>query len=366
MKFNTQNKTVWQIGSGDSSRPYDDICLQFGIATVSPGAPGPAGSDKADTYYKRTGQHDWGMELKRMNKGDLAVLRKGRHEIVAVGYVTGDYGWSELLSDIHGWDSQHYIEVDWHVPATPINIRDAQMNYSTMTQLRNDKFLQAIDNAEFTPYTGTKRSLADLKMPKEVSIEDVEQALINHGLRIQDAENIARTIARIKRLALWYKENDPEVLEHEIRTFLVIPLLISLGWSEQKIKIELSVKAEPDTKHKRNKRMDIAVFSTPYINPNQKKYNTPLEPVMIVETKSYEQGLFHARNQANQYAAKYPTCSKLLLSNGYIYNLYEKFGKTFDETGYLNLLDMRDSHYLNKNIEGAIPVILKMSGFANP
>jgi len=32
-----ENQTIWQIGTGDNTRDYTDICLDFEIAIVGPG-----------------------------------------------------------------------------------------------------------------------------------------------------------------------------------------------------------------------------------------------------------------------------------------------------------------------------------------
>ncbi|MEQ8200556.1 MAG: hypothetical protein ABRQ24_03920 [Syntrophomonadaceae bacterium] len=345
MRFDLKDKNIWQVGSGDASRPYEDICLEYGIATVSPGSPGKAGSPEADAYYKKTGYKDWGKALANLRQGDLVVLRKGTKRIIAVGKVAGDYDYTVFLSDIHGWDSQHYIKVDWYLPVSEIDLGNLQMAYATLTRLNNQPIVDKIAAADFHPYTGSKKSFSDLVEPNRISIEDVAEALIENGLRIQDAENVSETIRRVIRLAKWYRDNDYDVLEHEIRTFLVIPLLISLGWSEQKIKIEYN-------------RIDIALFDRPYTKNIQ-----PKEPYMIIETKCFDDGLYQAREQAHKYAAGYKSCDRLLLTNGYIYKLYEKVNDEFEERGYLNLLDMREHHYLDSNIEGAIHVLLKMSGF---
>jgi hypothetical protein len=266
-------------------------------------------------------------------------------QIVAVGEAVSGYGYSPLLSDVHGWDSQHYIEVDWHIPVAPIDLSSYQMPYSTVTRLNVQGILDQISKAEYQPYSGRKRRLEDLKEPRKISIGDITNSLIEQGLRIQDSENIAQTINRVSRLARWYGDNDYDVLEHEIRTFLVIPLLISLGWSEQKIKIEFD-------------HIDIAVFSRPYTKKDASK-----DPYMIIETKSFKDGLYFAQDQAFKYATKYSDCGLLLLTNGYIYKIYEKTNQGFEESGYLNLLDMREHHYLNEKIHGAIYAILKMSAF---
>jgi len=36
------NQTMWQIGTGDNTRDYTDICLDYSIAIVGPGIPGNA------------------------------------------------------------------------------------------------------------------------------------------------------------------------------------------------------------------------------------------------------------------------------------------------------------------------------------
>ena len=145
-------------------------------------------------------------------------------------------------------------------------------------------------------------------------------------------------------LADWYNKNDCEVLEHEIRTFLVIPLLISLGWSEQKIKIEYN-------------NIDVAVFSKPF------KGNYKESPKIIIETKRYADGLHYATEAAKNYARQYKDCTLLIATNGCRYKLYEKNGDTFIESGYLNFFDMREHHYLDDNIYGAIQCLIQMSSF---
>jgi hypothetical protein len=48
----------------------------------------------------------------------------------------------------------------------------------------------------------------------------------------------AAAISRIQRLARWYSRRAGWVSEHEIRTFLIVPLPLALGWPEQRINIE--------------------------------------------------------------------------------------------------------------------------------
>jgi len=45
--------------------------------------------------------------------GDVVVLRVGTQHVYGVGEVVGDYGFSNLFSNVQGWDLQHYRRVRW-------------------------------------------------------------------------------------------------------------------------------------------------------------------------------------------------------------------------------------------------------------
>ena len=79
-------------------------------------------------------------------------------------------------------------------------------------------------------------------------------------------------------MAKYYQEHGAEVGEHEIRTFLIVPLLMSLGWAEQRVKIEWW-------------NMDVVLFDTPYKKDTSK-------PVVIIESKRLFDGLRYAPDQA--------------------------------------------------------------------
>jgi len=319
LKLNLVGKIIWQIGSGDDTRPYDDICLKFGIAID-------------------------GNSLLQVKKGNFIILRRGKKKILAVGEVIKEYDYSDLLSDVHGWDLQHYIGVQWYIPEKPIEFSRTPLAQEPLTRAYSNEVITRISNEDFVLHSGEQKNLSDLKIPKKNTIEDVSQALIDYGVRIQDAENISRTIERIIKLAKWYIENDYKTLEYEIRTFLIVPLIVSLGWSEQKIKVEYN-------------NIDIAVFNKPF------KGNYKESPQIIIETKRFHDGLYYAFEAAKHYAARYRDCNLLVSTNGYRFRLYEKTGDDFIESGYLNLFDMREHHYLNDNIYGAVNCLIRMSNF---
>lgn len=343
VQIDTTDKEVWQIGSGNDTRPYDDIFLKFGIAMVGPGESGDVRKPEAEEFFKKYGWPDWGSKLLQVKKGSIIVLRKGIKKILAVGKVLEEYDYSDLLADIHGWDLRHFVKVEWYTPVNPIIFTDTPLVQATLARVNNPIVINRIHKEEFIQVKAAK-DLAELNLPKTVNIDEISQAFIHHGVRIQDADNVAKTIERIIKLAKWYDNKDPDALEHEIRTFLVIPLLISLGWSEQKMKIEYN-------------HVDIAVFSKPYEKENE------LHPHMIVETKTFFNGLYYAADQIINYAKAFPECSLLVATNGYRYWIYEKVDGKFQASGYFNLFNMHEWYCLDEKIYGVVPSLLKLSNY---
>ena len=162
------------------------------------------------------------------------------------------------------------------------------------------------------------------------------ERLIGNGLRPADAETVIQTIGRVRRLARWYQRYGSELSEHEIRTFLIAPIMLALGWSEQKIKIEWN-------------RTDMSFFSQIY-KKNEK-------PCMILESKRMHEGLDHAERQLTRYAKNFPACRRLVASDGIRYQLYAKQSDEWnlrqDFQSYMNLLNLKEGHPYLKNIRGA-------------
>jgi type I site-specific restriction endonuclease len=163
-------------------------------------------------------------------------------------------------------------------------------------------------------------------------------------LRPANAEELTDTLRRIRLLAgYYYRDCDwDDIREHEARTFLIIPFLIALGWSEQQIKIELGVK---------DGRIDIAGFRRPYRRDPETRQPNNQDCVLILESKGFSQGLDYAHGQGKEYATQFPKCEVVVASNGYCYKAYRR--KT-DDTGfedmpsaYLNLLRPRKSYPLD-------------------
>ena len=342
-----ENQHIWQIGTGDATRDYSKLCLDFGIAIVGPGAPGDSRNPETEKYYKKTGLKDWGKCLMEIKEGDIVLLRRGQTLIKAVGVVVKGYDFSLNLSDIHGWDLNHFVTAEWCVKEdeTDIVLPSALIGYSTMSSVeKNYEKIKDIINNHNLKRVHSKRKLGELKYPNQVNEDDIKNHLIESGIRISDAFNITETIGRIIVLVKWYTKNDPTVLEHELRTFMVIPFLLSLGWSEQKIKIEYY-------------KVDIALFEQPY------KKGTKDEPLMLIETKTFDDGLLFAQKQLDHYASDFPNCKQIVTTNGYRYCYYKKQNKEFDRYCYFNLLDMREFDYIDNDVKGVLDGIIEISNF---
>ncbi len=123
---------------------------------------------------------------------------------------------------------------------------------------------------------------------------------------------------------------------------------MALGWAEQQIKIELPVKDRG--------RADIACFSKPYTGENDRC-------LLIIETKSFTQGLDYAPEQVKKYAEHFPNCKIVVVTNGYCYKAFEKQqddeDATFRETpsAYLNLLKPRDRYPLDPQVKGCLEAL---------
>ncbi len=97
-----------------------------------------------------------------------------------------------------------------------------------------------------------------------------------------------------------------------------------------------------------------ACFSRPYASNNE-------DLVLILESKGFSQGLDYAPDQAREYAAHFPNCRVVVVTNGYCYKAFPR-----DDEGsyaqvpsaYLNLLDPRDRYPLNpENVDGCLEML---------
>jgi hypothetical protein len=321
-------KTYWQIAAGSLGRSYADLFLKFGMAFVG-------GQKEIAT-------------MAELSVGDIVLLKLGLSKIYAVGEVVereGKHRGNEdklWLRDFDGWDLSAYCHVDWHVPAVPATTNG--LTRATIQKVHQAEHKQIADSLLQLPI----RPYEPEPPPTDlISDETILEFLISEGLRPSAADELTNTFRRIRLLAdYYYKQGHWEdIREHETRSFLIVPLLLALGWAEQQIKIEL-----PTQKG----RVDIACFSRAYRRNNN-------ECVLILEAKDFSSGLDYAPEQAHRYAEDFPSCQVAVVSNGYCYKTYirSKNGTfSLEPSAYLNLLKPRDKYPLNPmNIDGALGVL---------
>jgi hypothetical protein len=330
MEIISMSKSYWQVAAGSDGRNYIDYFIKYGMAFVG-----------GDVHIAT---------MKDVHSGDLVAIKNGLHQIVAAGEVVerngkatgcGDKSW---LQDFDGWDLPAYCYVNWHVPDKPI-LTDG-LTRTTIQRVPQDKHKKIVDDILLLPAHACEPEPLETKVIKD---EQLLEHLVSEGLRTSSADELTNTLRKIRLLAQYYytKCQREDVREYETRSFLVIPLLLALGWSEQQLKIEL-----PCSKGK----VDIACFPKAYKDRSQDK-----ECVLIVETKGFASGLDYVPEQAHRYAEDFPSCRGVLVTNGYCYKAYvRKENGTFNTmpSAYLNLLQPRDRYPLDPaNVEGALSVL---------
>jgi hypothetical protein len=331
----TMSDTIWQIAAGSDSRDYTSDFIQFGMAFVG-------GPDQIARMHE-------------VAEGDVVVLKRGQSRISAVGRVVtrdgrvggcNDKAW---LRDFDGWDLPAYCYVDWHVPDEPIDVQG--LTRSTIQRVNQphlrETALRVLDDYALSPILTPEPPPTN-----KIADDDMLEFLVREGLRPSAAEDLTDAFRRIRLLARYYY-NDcdwKDVREHETRTFLIIPLLVALGWPEQRMKIELGVK---------NGRVDIACFTRPYrrVQGNANGHDCAL----LLESKGFSQGLYYAHSQAKDYAESFPNCSVVVVSNGYCYKTYRRTDAgdfSLKPSAYLNLLNPQDAYPLDPvDVKGCFEVL---------
>jgi hypothetical protein len=337
----------WQIGTGDGTRSIHHIFLRYGVAIVGPGDPGKEGDSNTKLYYIVNPEiKNWGKALSQVQPGEWMIARNGRSEIVAVGKVLDGCNHSNLFSDVDGWDMQHFVKVKWFKPIkSSIKLGGNVLGMHTLQGCKKPAVFDAIYAAEFEEVQ-SEFEVEDIAIPKTVGFSELIDVLIDNGIRITDAENISTTIQRVSRLARWYQERDPKVLEHEVVAFLILPLLMALGWSEQKIKLEY-------------KYIDVVLFDRPFTGDYEET------PRLILEAKTFSNGLALTHEQINRYSKVFPNCKRFLVTNGFRYKYFERMGDSLTEIGYFNLLRLTERNVLEDVPLSSLDTILKISNFAH-
>jgi hypothetical protein len=333
--------TIWQVSAGDGSRDYSDVFLKFGVILVGPGSEGSylENKDAYNNNERSTYRQFIGPFAEAVRVGDLVVLKRAsgdQWQIIAVGEVISEYLHQEVFGDVEGWTLQHCRRVRWKSPNVSTVIPG--LTRGTLKRVNNVQTIDTIDQI-----WSSGQDMVSLPIPpalKTITVDEVIEFLIVAGLPGQSAELITNTIWRLRRMAKYYQEHGADVGEHEIRTFLIVPLLMSLGWAEQRVKIEWL-------------NMDVVLFDTPYESGKSK-------PLVIIESKRLFDGLRSAPGQATNYARAYPSCDRFVVSDGIRYKLFLREGDGWRHAAYMNLTAPKRSHPYEQGVEGAVSFFRSM------
>ncbi len=340
----------WQVAAGEGARDYSDVFLRYGVILMGAGNPGSF--LEHPEHYK--GHKGWQRKIvtlaENMKPDDIVILKKGhgaKGRVLAAGHITSSYEWFEPFDDVEGWDLRHGRRVEWVKPASPILVDGLARGTISRVFKGNPK-----NAAERLLNEGEGAPVEKEEIPppaNSISEEHLVGSLIENGLRPADAEAVIRAIWHVRRLASWYLFHGRDLSEHEIRTFLIVPILLALGWSEQRIKIEWN-------------HTDISLFSEVFSIGVK-----PGDPRIILESKRMGMGLEHAERQVQRYAKTFPDCNTLVTSSGARYDLYrKKADQKWDASNMkdkhlsasLNLFILKDRHPYLAGVGGA-PDLLK-------
>lgn len=342
--MDTKNRRVWQVGAGDTERNYGTVCLKHDVMIVGPGGPGPY----TEEAYANEG--DIKNSIRRFYaaaKGDIVLLRIGTGEVLAVGELADDKPlWLEVFGDVDGWTLHHARRVRWFAnsghrfPATTLGTRAR-----TFAGIKAKVIHNWLDELKVRQHD-LNRSLA--KLPdagKLLDTSELARRLFIEGLGREYVDRLTSVLSSIQRVAGWYQNESKRPAgrpsESETICYLVIPLLFSLGWSEQTCAIEW-------------KHVDVALFA--------RMPSSDANLACVVEAKLLGRSVFNPYGQALNYAkhTDRKACTRLNVTDGIRYVLHRFDGQQFKVEAYLNILEMRDSYELFE-CGGAVEAILGMA-----
>ncbi len=326
----------WQVASSDGERSFSDKFLDYGVMLIGSGEFGDFKIKKNKNEYEK----EYGKDSKTyrtirrfaedVKKDDIVILKKGLHEISAVGKVIGKkYKFFPEFHTVEGFWLQHGWKVKWFSPQK--KYRKIQLAMGRFSGVNKDDLQEKADEII---NKGKLRKTE--KIPK---IKKMEWREIVKTLKKMDAKVNVRFFEHLEGLTASDEDSGQTVSEHEMRTFIVIPLLIRLGWDDERIKIEWN-------------HIDIAVFKDGWKKKNR-------EPEIIIETKKLKKGLsIDSENQLKEYAKEYKKCKKIVLTDGNVWKLYLREGEEWKYYAYMDIWVPTNRYF--KDVKGATDLLLQI------
>ncbi len=340
-----KGRKIWQVGEGNTNRQYGDLCLKHDVMIAGPGDPGPF---REDLY---SDQGDIRNSIRRLcseaTRGDLVLLRRGTGTILAVGEIADDSAlWLPAFKDVDGWDLQHARRVRWFsntecdFPAKTLGGQVRTFAAVNVPLVRDWVHSLTIPDEAFS------RELKSLpREAKSIDINELGRLLFIEGLPSEYVDKLMETFSSLQRIASWYKNEEKRPQgrpsEQETICYLVMPLLFSLGWSQQTAAIEWN-------------NVDIALF--------REMPPTDASLARVVEAKTFGYSVFSPVGQAQAYALQpgRSNCDRLIVTNGISYTVHKREGEQFKLYSYLNILKICEDCPLF-DCQGAVATILDIA-----
>jgi hypothetical protein len=328
-------KTYWCVGSGSYQRSFSDVFFDFGVFATD-----------ACTHKDGIGcsHHCHGRRLNAVKKGDVLVLKQGVSKILGVGIVVG-----EVISEDHfnmsGWNFGVYRKVKWFRPKEQeIPFKNQGLSQGTINRTHKQNIKDEAEKGilEWDPVQIDGQNIKQVFKTQKVSLDKIVG-----GLKPNSKPNLLAALRDISDLAKDYRKIG-DCSEAQVRTFLVVPILIALGWTSRKMKLEYPIQNINNNKN----RADVACFDNDYNN------DTSEAPKMIVEVKKMSEGLTNAKWQAFKYAKKIGV-KLVCVTNGYCYQIYDlnkQIGNPDDPepNAFINIITPTDKYPLNEETDGAV------------
>ena len=354
--MNIEDKTIWQQAAGDTNRNYIGLCFDKGVILNGPADDGPW-----DSWEEFRKEYDWlgarkATDVRRfweeMKEGDVVVLRFGTNAVYGVGEIVGDYEWCEEFNDVDGWAIGHVRRVRWLWDYRKDN-QEKPKRFPTYTlkqgdttqRLTSDKVKSWLETLDVPDASSGREpgELPGIGGSRTVTLDEVRRQLFNKGLSSDSLSRLMEAMQKLEEIAHYYDMQGEGTSEYETITYLAVPLLEALGWTQQKMAIEWN-------------KIDIALFSS-----LPRRWESLF---VAVEAKRLRSSSLSAVDQAGHYASKAQDCNRIIVTDGLRYGVFSKketgeFGRYPD--AYLNLNRMRDSYPIYGDCKGAAEALFMMS-----
>ena len=231
-----------------------------------------------------------------------------------------------------GWSNSHIRRVRWlwSSPGAPKTFDTYTLKLGDTTQRLNSPDVYSwLESLEIPDGVRDRQPIELPHIGSNASVEDISEYLFSKGVSSASISNLLNEIGEFIRVSNWYKrEEHPS--ESETVSYLVVPLLRALGWTQQKMAIEWN-------------RIDIALFS----DLPRKMDNLSI----VAEVKRMDSSCLSAFEQAKSYALEARHCKRLIVTDGLRYGVFVKRKEAgcqddqdFSLHAYLNLTRLRHEY----------------------